>query len=160
MKKTKHYAFVTLWTVGAPIEAVWPVIHASEDWPQWWKALREVRTVRRGDPSGVGAITEAVWRTALPYQITFQFETTEVSPLQRLAGRAFGELEGHGVWTLTEEAGVTTVRYDWQVATHKWWMNRLAFLLQPAFRWNHDVVMRWGGEGLAKRLNAPLLHCS
>ncbi|MEO6039863.1 MAG: SRPBCC family protein [Saprospiraceae bacterium] len=160
MQTTKQYAFVTLWKIEAPVTAVWPVIHASQDWPQWWKALRQVKTIRPGDTAGVGAITEAIWRTALPYNITFQFETTEVQPLQRIAGHAFGELEGQGTWSFTEENGVTTVRYDWQVATRKGWMNRLAFLLEPAFRWNHDVVMRWGGEGLAKRLNARLLHCS
>ncbi|MCA1656715.1 MAG: polyketide cyclase, partial [Actinobacteria bacterium] len=33
----------------------------------------------------------------------------------------------------------------------------LAPLARPVFRWNHDVVMRQGGEGLADRLGARLL---
>jgi hypothetical protein len=36
-------------------------------------------------------------------------------------------------------------------------MNLLAPLARPVFAWNHDVVMRWGAEGLAKLLRAPLL---
>jgi hypothetical protein len=36
-------------------------------------------------------------------------------------------------------------------------MNALAPLLRPAFVWNHDWVMRQGGEGLARRLGVPLL---
>jgi hypothetical protein len=36
-------------------------------------------------------------------------------------------------------------------------MNRLAPLARPVFGWNHDVVMRWGGEGLARRLGGRLL---
>lgn len=36
-------------------------------------------------------------------------------------------------------------------------MNRLGPLPRPAFRWNHDLVMRQGGAGLARRLGASLL---
>jgi hypothetical protein len=31
-------------------------------------------------------------------------------------------------------------------------MNLLAPIAKPFFSWNHNVVMGWGGEGLAKRL--------
>jgi hypothetical protein len=33
----------------------------------------------------------------------------------------------------------------------------LAPAVRPLFAWNHDVVMRWGGEGLARLLGTPLL---
>jgi hypothetical protein len=36
-------------------------------------------------------------------------------------------------------------------------MNALAPLARPAFAWNHDYVMRGGGEGLAHRLGCRLL---
>jgi hypothetical protein len=36
-------------------------------------------------------------------------------------------------------------------------MNLLAPVARPAFKSNHDFVMRHGGEGLAKLLGAPLL---
>jgi hypothetical protein len=36
-------------------------------------------------------------------------------------------------------------------------MNLLAPVAQPVFEYNHDVVMRWGGEGLARRLGVELL---
>jgi len=71
-------------------------------------------------------------------------------------GRSTGELEGEGRWRLSEEDGITTVRYEWDVSTTKPWMNLLAPLLKPAFAWNHDVVMRQGGDGLRKLLEGPL----
>ena len=37
------------------------------------------------------------------------------------------------------------------------WMNLLAPLLAPAFRWNHGQVMAQGGHGLAQYLGVPLL---
>jgi hypothetical protein len=35
-------------------------------------------------------------------------------------------------------------------------MNRLAWLLRPAFEWNHDYVMRAGARGLAKDLGVTV----
>jgi hypothetical protein len=35
-------------------------------------------------------------------------------------------------------------------------MNLLAPIARPFFRWNHDTIMRWGAEGLAKKLNSRL----
>jgi hypothetical protein len=43
-------------------------------------------------------------------------------------------------------------RYDWNVETTKAWINYLAPIARPVFKWNHDVVMGWGAEGLAKKL--------
>ena len=76
---------------------------------------------------------------------------------KKLAGKAFGELEGNGTWYFEETDGITYVQYHWNVVTNKGWMNYLSFLLKPAFNYNHNIVMRWGAEGLAKKLNATLI---
>ena len=47
--------------------------------------------------------------------------------------------------------------YEWNVSTGKPWMKAMAPLARPLFAWNHDRVMRWGGEGLARELGVPLL---
>jgi hypothetical protein len=70
---------------------------------------------------------------------------------------AIGGLSGTGLWQFSEIDGLTVVRYDWRVKTTKSWMNLLAPIARPLFKWNHDVVMRWGGEGLAKRLGVTLV---
>jgi len=44
--------------------------------------------------------------------------------------------------------------------TGKPWMNALAPLLAPAFRWNHGQVMGEGGRGLANHLGVRLLSTS
>jgi hypothetical protein len=36
-------------------------------------------------------------------------------------------------------------------------MNLLAPVARPFFSWNHDVVMGWGGKGLAQQLGVELL---
>jgi hypothetical protein len=42
--------------------------------------------------------------------------------------------------------------YVWRVELARGWMRRLAPVLTPLFRWNHDGVMRAGGAGLARLL--------
>jgi hypothetical protein len=60
---------------------------------------------------------------------------------------AVGDLTGNGRWRLAAEGSTTRVRYDWTVFTTKRWMNALAPLLEPAFRWNHHQVMAEEGAG-------------
>lgn len=71
-------------------------------------------------------------------------ETTRVEPVSIIEGRAIGELQGAGRWQLSNDGAITTIRYDWRVETTKCWMNYLAPIARPIFKWNHNVVMRWG----------------
>ena len=110
-----------------------------------------------GDGCRVGSCYRVEWRSRIPYSIEFDFTVEEVEEPGLMSGRAEGDLNGHGRWRLFEDGGVTAVLYEWNVATSKPWMNAVAPLARPVFDWNHDVVMRWGGEGLARELGAPLL---
>jgi hypothetical protein len=105
----------------------------------------------------VGSRFTIEWRSRLPYPLEFEFTVEEARRPHLMAGRAVGELLGHGCWRLMEEAGVTAVTYEWEVSTSKRWMNLLSPVARPVFEWNHDVVMSWGGEGLARRIGARLL---
>jgi hypothetical protein len=97
------------------------------------------------------------WRSRIPYELEFVFAVIEIDEPRAMHGVATGELEGTGHWRLFEENGVTAVTYEWNVRSTKAWMNALAPLARPVFQYNHDVVMRWGGEGLARRLGCNFL---
>ena len=152
------YEFVTIWKVKAPQEKVWDLILNPDRWPQWWRGVERVEKLREGEVDHVGALFRYTWKSKLPYRLIFEMETTRVEPISLIEGRAVGELEGQGRWTLSHEKGITTARYDWKVVTTKAWMNLLAPIARPFFNWNHDVVMNWGGEGLARELGVPLLN--
>jgi hypothetical protein len=138
--------------VDAPLDAVWDLIHRSEEWPSWWRGVERVEVLEEGDANHVGGVRRYTWKSRLPYRLTFDMRTVRVEPQSLIEGEAFGELAGRGLWTFTAEGRTTGVRYDWRVETTKPWMNLLAPFARPLFKWNHDVVMAWGAEGLDKRL--------
>jgi uncharacterized protein YndB with AHSA1/START domain len=154
------YEFLTTWCLEAPRERVWDAIWESERWPEWWRGVVAARTVSAGDESGVGQVGRYTWRSRLPYDLEFEMATTRVAKPHLLEGEARGELAGIGRWRLFEQDGdvpVTAVIYEWNVSTTRPWMNLLAPLARPVFEWNHDWVMRNGGEGLAALLGCRLL---
>jgi hypothetical protein len=97
------------------------------------------------------------WRSRIPYELEFEFTVRNIDPPCCMAGEATGELAGTGRWRLFEDAGVTAVTYEWSVETTKAWMNLVAPVARRVFEYNHNVVMRWGGEGLARHLDCNLL---
>lgn len=149
------YCFCTRWEIPAPVARVWDELMTPEQWPVWWRGVERVELLRPGrDALGTGAVRRYTWKSRLPYRLTFTMETTTIEPQQRIAGRATGELDGYGCWTLASRDGVTLVQYDWEVAATKRWMRLLAPLARPLFEWNHDVVMEWGRQGLLRRVGA------
>lgn len=151
-----EYEFLTTWCLDAPIGAVFDLLHDAAGYPRWWKGVARVEVLERGDDTGVGALDRFTWRSVLPYSLGFDLRVTRVQRPHMIEGRACGELEGVGVWRLYEGNGVAVV-YDWRVRTTKRWMNALGPVARPAFAWNHDIVMRQGGRGLAAELGATLV---
>jgi uncharacterized protein YndB with AHSA1/START domain len=152
-----EYSFLTTWLLDAERERVWEAIWESERWPQWWRGVEEAERLAEGDATGVGQLGRYVWRSRLPYPVRFEMLTTRVERPRLLEGEATGELAGTGRWRLFEDGGATAVIYEWNVHTTRAWMNLLAPVARPVFKWNHDWVMRNGGVGLAGLLGARLL---
>lgn len=151
-----RYEFLTTWVVDAPIDAVFDIISDAAAYPTWWKGVKRVERLAPGDGSGVGEVDRFTWRSVLPYSLTFDATVTRVERPHLLEGHATGELEGVGIWRLYEGDG-TAIVYDWRIRTTRRWMNVLGPLPRPAFVWNHDVVMRQGGVGLARKLGVRLV---
>lgn len=151
------YSLLTAWCLESPVEPVFEAIHDARRWPEWWRGVESVVELEPGDDDDVGSLARYVWKSRLPYRLAFETRTTRVERPWLMEGTADGELRGTGRWRLFERAGKTAVLYQWDVRTSAPWMNALTPLARPVFRWNHDVVMSQGAEGLARRLGAPLL---
>lgn len=152
-----EYRFVTIWQIDAPIDAVCAAIYCPTRWPSWWDGVVHVEQLAPGDAKGIGSVCRYVWKGRLPYRLTFDIRVSRIVPQSVIEGIASGEVEGLGRWVFRREGDLTVVRYEWQVRTTLPWMNVLAPLARPFFKWNHDYLMRRGGEGLARLLNARLI---
>ena len=152
-----RYYFITRWQIRAPITEVWDAIYNSLEWPEWWPGVKKARLLSKGDVRGINEVHEYTFRSILPYDLEFTTRLVEREDFRRLHAIASGALEGEGIWHFFEKDGVTYLQYDWKVRSNIRWMNALAFILKPLFKYNHDVVMRWGAKALARKLNAELL---
>jgi len=148
---------VTWWHLEAPIERTWQALVAPEEWPSWWRYVKKVVELEKGDAQGIGAVRRYTWSSRLPYRLSLEMRTTAIARPTFIEGVATGDLNGTGRWQLQELGATTRVKYEWMVRTRKVWMNLLAPILAPVFAWNHDQVMREGGRGLARHLGVPLL---
>jgi len=155
-----NYALSTVWHIGAPLEHVWEAVYRLQHWPDWWRGALSVSELEKGDAQGVGGLYHFVWRGRLPYTLGFACRVTRVEPLVALEGIASGELEGAGLWRFFRDGANSIVHYEWRVRTNKCWMELVAPFAHPLFRWNHDVLMREGGLGLSRLLNARLIACA
>jgi hypothetical protein len=152
-----RYGFLTTWLLETSRDAAWEVLQDPVRWPEWWRGVVRVAELDAGDSERVGSRYRIAWRSRIPYELEFDFTVRRVEPPHRMEGEAAGALRGAGIWRLFEQDGVTAVVYEWKVDTTKLWMNLLRPVARPVFEYNHDLVMRWGGEGLARRLGARLL---
>lgn len=156
-KPVRQFDLTTQWQLESPIDRVWDAIVTAEKWPLWWRFVRKVEEVEKGDADGLGALRNYTWSSRLPYRLSFAMRVTAVMRPTYLEGAAVGDLSGSGHWRLIADGSTTRVRYDWTVIATKPWMNALAPLLEPVFRWNHHEVMAEGGRGLARYLGVRLL---
>jgi len=150
------YSFLTTWVLDAPREAVWEAIYEAERWPKWWPGVRRVEQLEPGDVEGIGALYDQEWRSVIPYPVRFETRITRIELPHLIEAEADGELAGTGRWRFAG-GSTTTVTYEWNVRTTRAWMNLVAPIAKPVFRWNHNAVMRQGGVGLAALLGARLL---
>ena len=142
------YRLVTTWVLGAERERVFDLVRDFEGWPEWWPGVE--RVTLDGDDM------EQVWRSRLPYSVAFRARVEVIEPPERIVGRVEGALRGTGRCRLREVPEGTEVEFELEVETTEAWMNVVAPLARPIFVWNHDELMRRGGEGIARRLDAPL----
>jgi hypothetical protein len=147
-----RFDLVSEWRFATQIERIWAELIDADAWPEWWRAVKRVELIADGDRDSLGAVRRFTWGTALPYQLSFDMTVTRIEPMQMLEGRARGELDGTGRWTLKRDGEGTQVRYDWQIDITRPWQVALAPVLRPLFAWNHNVVMGWGYEDLKTRL--------
>ncbi|MCK8436761.1 polyketide cyclase [Streptomyces sp. D2-8] len=143
-----RYRFRSRWTLPAPPATVYGVLDRPEEYPRWWRQVREV--TRLDDTTGVIRV-----RSVLPYDMTFTAREARRDPAAGVLETALsGDMEGWARWTVTPLGTGSLARYDQVVSVHKPLLRRLAVPGRPVFRANHALMMRSGRRGLLRHLQA------
>src|SRR3954471_22854474 len=91
-----EYSFLTTWLLDAPREPVWEAIHDQAAWPSWWRGVEEATELHKGEENGLGSVSRMVWKSLLPYRVSFEVTTTRIEYPTLMEGHAVGELDGVG----------------------------------------------------------------
>lgn len=152
-----QYRALTEWQLDAPLERVWDALLLAREWPTWWRGFRSVDQLAPGEESGVGTVLRQRWRSLLPYTLTLDLEITAIERHQMLEGRASGDMRGLCRWTFERQGAATVVRFLIEVEPTRAWMRLRVPFAHQVFALNYGTIMRWGGEGLARLLDAPVV---
>lgn len=144
-----RFHFITNWELPTMVGEVYPIIKDSSRLSEWWPSVYlEVKTIKDGNTSGIGKIVSLYTKGYLPYTLRWTFEVMEVITNEKIALRAFGDLNGKGVWTFKQEGKICKVSYDWDISFDKPYLSKLTCLLRPIFSFNHKWAMKRGLESL------------
>jgi len=150
---SNEYHFLTSWRVPGTCDEVSSILGEALDLPRWWPAVYlHVSELEPGDETGVGKVVALYTRGWLPYRLRWQFRVTEVARPHALALEAWGDFNGAGRWTFTQDGAFVDVTYDWRIRAEKPLLRRLSWLLKPAFAANHRWAMARGEESLLLEL--------
>lgn len=151
-----QYRALTEWRVDASVDRVWDVLLLAREWPTWWRGFRSVEQLTPGEESGMGMVLRQRWRSLLPYTLTLDLEVTGIERHRVLEGRTSGDMEGFCRWTFEADGTGSVVRFLMAVEPSQAWMNLPLPFARQLFALNYGAIMRWGGEGLARVLDAPV----
>lgn len=147
------FRIATRWTVEGRIEEVAAILQDAEALPAWWGAVYlGTQVVAEGAPDGVGKAVRVRSKGWLPYELDWTATLVENAAPHRWSIAASGDLEGQGLWTLSQQGGTALAEYDWQVTAERPVLRALSPLLAPVFAWNHRWAMRRGEEGLRREI--------
>lgn len=152
------YAFQSVWRLPAAPERCWRELLELRSWQEWWPAIKPSI---KGEPWLAGPLKEGTdfWltvRSPLLYRLRIQLVICTVVPEHSLTVRGSGDLLGTGDADFdleqTPSGEQTVLRMNWAVQTTKPWMNFLAPLTAPIFRWAHRLIMRDGERRFSRWL--------
>lgn len=149
---SNEYHFTTHWRVQATIEEVADILSDPLDLPSWWPAV--YLDVQEIEPAheATAPVYAMYTKGRLPYTLRWQFRPLPANPPHTLALEAWGDFNGRGLWTLTQDGEWADIVYDWRIRAEKPLLRRFSFLLKPIFSANHEWAMARGQESLQVEL--------
>lgn len=147
--RANTFRIVTEWRIAAPAAQVAAVLADAPSFPRWWgKVYLSAELLAPGGRDRIGRRVAVHSRGWLPYTIRWVGELVAADLPWSWEIRASGDLNGRGVWRLSEEGAATRVVYDWTVTADRPLFRLLSPVLAPLMAWNHRWAMAQGAAAL------------
>lgn len=145
---SNDYHFLTHWRTQSTLKEVTDILSDAPDLVRWWPAVYlDVQVLEPGNERGVGKVVSLYTKGWLPYTLRWQFRVSDVQA-DGFTLQAWGDFEGRGIWTFTQDGPWVNSRYDWLVSAEKPFLRTFSFLIKPIFAANHQWAMAKGEESL------------
>ena len=150
---TNEYHLTTDWRFLGTAQEVSDLLSDARAMARWWRAfIIDLEERAPGDAQGVGKVIALHVKGWLPYELRWQFRVTESHPPHGFSIEAWGDLNGRGQWTITEDGDAVDVHYDWRISADQPLLRYGSFALKPLFASNHRWAMERGAEGIRLEL--------
>lgn len=147
---TSHFHLVSEWRVRAPLERVYGALADLRSLAEFWPSVRV--TGSNATREIIGRRAQLEIRGLLPIGLRAEVEIVGAAPEREIVVTSRGDLKGHGRWLLSERAGVTRARFEWDVDLTHPRLQRLARGLRPFLIASHRWAMWRGERGLRRML--------
>jgi mannose-6-phosphate isomerase-like protein (cupin superfamily)/uncharacterized protein YndB with AHSA1/START domain len=142
----REYAFTDEWDVAAPTTAVYEALADIRTYPDWWRPV--YLDVEADGPPAIGTVSHQHFKGRLPYHLRTRSRINRLEPGHLIAADVDGDLNGHGVWTLTPTSAGTHIRFEWTVRAARPLLRALTPLMRPLLRANHNWAIARAIAGL------------
>ena len=136
--------------IDAPIEDVWRATTRLDELESWFAWLKNLRI--SDETLQEGTHFEFVAVSPLPYKMSIEAVTTEVSEPEFISADIYGDLIGPASIRLEETDDGTLVTLKWDVELMQTPMRLAARVSKPVLRWGQDWAVRIAVAGARRHL--------
>lgn len=134
-------------------DALWKVLDRTDQYPMWWRWLREF------DTDGVSGLHEGmqarcVVRGPLPYSLRFAVRIESLTPGRLVETHVSGDLAGPARLELEPVDGGTSARLVWALEIVDPALRATTRTARPLMEWGHNFVVNRGVRAFRQRLSS------
>ncbi len=123
----------------ADVEEVWHNMGRVEEFPDWWRWLRDFDV--RGSGLETGGVLSGLVVPPIPYRFRVSIHMDDVQPNRSIRARLSGDLTGPAAVDLRQTPVGCELTIKWDVEMQKPSMRSAARFCRPLLVWGHDQVI-------------------
>ena len=123
----------------ADVEEVWHNMGRVEEFPDWWRWLRDFDV--QGSGLETGGVLSGLVVPPIPYRFRVSIHMEDVQPNRSIRASLGGDLTGPAAVDLRQTPAGCELTIKWDVEMRKASMRSAARFCRPLLVWGHDQVI-------------------